>query len=122
MYGAQRHAERERSSRPRSVTTDLEVRDAPGRAPGVLGDALLQQEDGGGDHADAPVPQLLGLELAELDWVRRRKAEGVEPDLAGRVAVADGRFGRAESLLRAWQLAEGDLNAIELAEGDSQAQ
>merc|ERR1740130_595207 len=68
----------------------LEVGQADGDAPGLLGDRLLREEARRGDHAHARVRQLLLLHLREL---------GLE--------------------LLAVELAEGDADAEGLGRGDA---
>eukprot|EP00964_Phaeocystis_antarctica_P067374 scaffold40782_cov80-Phaeocystis_antarctica.AAC.2 len=71
----------------------LEVGQADGGAPGLLGDRLLREEARRGDHAHARVRQLLLLHLGELGGVLRGEAERVEAQVARRVARAKGGLG-----------------------------
>merc|ERR1719149_74107 len=83
----------------------------PGRAPGRLGDRLLREEAGGGDHAEARMGELLLLHERELSRVLGREVERVESEVAGDVA----RLERRLSLqLLAVELAERNVDAVRL--------
>merc|ERR1719272_1360437 len=94
----------------------LEVGQADGGAPGLLGDRLLREEARRGDHAHARVRQLLLLHLGELGRVVRGEAERVEAQVARRVARAERGLGLE---LLAVELAEGDADAEGLGRGDA---
>merc|ERR1719235_2092834 len=109
----------ERRSPPlRYTLSRLEVGDAVGGAPGLLGDRFLRKEARRRDHREARVGELLLLHDAELFRVLRRKAERVEADLARHVARAERGLGLE---LLAIELAEGNVDAVGLGQADAAA-
>merc|ERR1719337_201792 len=105
-----------RSPRLRYTLSRLEVGDAVGGAPGLLGDGLLREKARCRDHREARVGELLLLHGAELHPVLRCEAERVEADLARLVARAERGLGLE---LLAVELAEGDVDAVGLGRADT---